>query len=144
MQSAHQTVRSLASSIRSSTLSILFGISACTRARAAARPGPWRGGGGSGGIESDAESPTPKGSSAVAGEEGRAGRCRRRLVSTAIFISGIILPFLGIFFENLYKNVPGSNQPLCSAVGPTIADACIGECHVGPSRLLRCPCNVAR
>jgi hypothetical protein len=109
--------------------------------RGAARPVEGRRGG-SGGIESDAESPTPKGS-AVAGEEGRAGRCRRRLVSTAIFIYGIILPFWAIFFENLYKNVPGSNQP-CSAVGPTLADACIGECHVGPSRLLGCPCHVAR
>jgi len=109
MQSAHQTVRSLASSIRSSTLSILFRISACRRARAAARRGPWEAEGGSGGIESDAESPTPKGS-AIAGEEGRAGRCRRRLVSTAIFISGIILPFLGFSLKICIKTCPGSNR----------------------------------
>ena len=34
--------------------------------------------------------------------------------------------FFGIFFENLYKNVPRveSNQPLSSVVGPTLADAC--------------------
>ena len=60
--------------------------------RGAARP--VGGGGGSGGIDLDAESPPRKGY-AVAGEEGRAGRCRRRLVSTANFISGIIFVFWG-------------------------------------------------
>lgn len=90
MQSAHQTVRSFASSIRSSTLSILFRISAC--ARATARPGPWE-------AARDPVGPIngcgiPVTSSAFAGEEGRAGRCRRRLASTAIFISGLFCLFL--------------------------------------------------
>lgn len=70
MQSAHQTVRTLASSIRSSTLSILFGISACTQGRglgeaAGAQEGSTR------------VTDPPEGSAAagaVAGEEGRAGR----------------------------------------------------------------------
>jgi hypothetical protein len=71
-QSAHQTVRSLTSSIRSSTLSILFGISACAARRGAAR------GEVAGAQEGSTRITGPPGegsaaAGAVAGEEGRAG-----------------------------------------------------------------------
>jgi hypothetical protein len=70
-QSAHQTVRSLTSSIRSSTLSILFGISACPARRGV---GPGEAGGQEGSTR--VTGPPGEGSAAagaVAGEEGRAG-----------------------------------------------------------------------
>lgn len=87
-QSAHQTVRSLASSTRSSTLSILFRISA----RARGLDG--RGGGGSVGNDLGAGSPrrAPASAGAVAGEEalarglGGGGRLAESS-STAIFFS---------------------------------------------------------
>ena len=72
-QSAHPTVRSLASSIRSSTLSILFRISA----RAPPGRGPRGAAGGGGGQQGSSwVADPPKGSSAagaVAGEEGPGG-----------------------------------------------------------------------
>ena len=146
MQSAHQTVRSLASSIRSSTLSILFRISACPRARAAARLGPW---GAVGAPVGSIWMRNPPPVRATPSPEKKAGpgaaggdSSPRRILFLGLFLS---FGGGGFFFENLYKRaVPGSNQPLCSVVGPTLANACRRMPCGSQSSAWGCLCHVAR
>jgi hypothetical protein len=125
-QSAHPTVRSLASSIRSSTLSILFRISA--RAPGRGPRGAQRG--------SSWVADPPKGSAAagaVAGGEGRAGGqggqgWRLGELSRRDFSFFFLFGFF--FFES--GNVPESNQPLCSALcSPTSPCAARGRLPCG-------------